>query len=176
MSIFDGLHNDDVYLQKPDGQQFGPFKTKFNNKSISIMDDSLDADEGDKIVFTLPNGKVEYFTVTEVKFSSGMRGGIGGIPSRYILTLQKDSALRPRAQSTTTNHINISGSQGIQIGDHNSQHFQMMFSELLNKIDQADGSPEEKEEAKKLLTKLLEHPLVSSVVGAALPTVLGLFN
>lgn len=53
-----------------------------------------------------------------------------------------------------------------QIGDYNTQNIVNSF-EALVKIEATDSMPEQKEEAKGILRKLLEHPLVISVLGAA---------
>lgn len=78
-----------------------------------------------------------------------------------------------REKSRTTN-INISHSHGIQIGDHNVQTIIDTFNTLIQKIDAADASPEEKAEAKGRLAKFLEHPLVCSVIGGAVGGITGL--
>jgi hypothetical protein len=176
MNPFADMMNDDVYFESADGQRQGPFKTAFGNKGISIFDDSLNVVEGDKAIRILPNSREEYYTITEVAYSSGL-GGHGGIPPHYTLKLSKDSALRPGAPGkSTTNHITIHGSQGIQIGDHNVQNLQLALGELIQKIDSLDAPREEREEAKNRLTAFLAHPLVSSVVGASLPVALGLLS
>lgn len=68
--------------------------------------------------------------------------------------------------SYTIGAIHIAGSA--QVGNHNTQNIHNVFQEVIDKIDKADATPEEKAEAKSLLTKFLEHPLTSSVVGGAI--------
>lgn len=95
---------------------------------------------------------------------------------RTILQLSKDAAIPKRAPSSTTNHINIHGSTGIQIGDHNVQNPQVAMKEILSSIDKADAPREQREEAKSQLNAFLFHPLVASAVGAGLTVALGLLN
>jgi hypothetical protein len=64
--------------------------------------------------------------------------------------------------------INISGSSGFQVGDHNSQSIKVGIEALLQQIDASTASAEEKTEAKSFVRKLLEHPLVSAIVGGAI--------
>jgi hypothetical protein len=176
MNPFADMMNDDVYFESTDGTRQGPFKTAFSNKGISIFDESLDVVEGDKAIRPLPSGRSDYYTITEVSFSSGL-GGAGGIPPHYTLKLSKDSAIRPSVPTkSTTNHISIHGSQGIQIGDHNVQNLQLALGELIQRIDGADAPREEREEAKNRFTAFLAHPLVSSAGGASLPVALGLLS
>nr|WP_064494295.1 RIP homotypic interaction motif-containing protein [Pseudomonas chengduensis] len=175
MNPFEDMMNDDVYFESADGPRQGPFKTAFSNKGISIFDESLDVVEGDKAIRRLPSGREEYYTITEVSYSSGL-GGFGGIPPHFTLKLTKDNAIRPAPAKSTTNHISIHGSQGIQIGDHNVQNLQLALEELIQRIDQSGASREEREEAKNRLATFLAHPLVSSVVGASLPVALGLLS
>ncbi|MDH0337597.1 RIP homotypic interaction motif-containing protein [Metapseudomonas otitidis] len=169
---FSHLTKDEVYIESASGTRQGPFLTAFTNTQILIFDTTLDVVEGDKVIRPLPNGREDSFTVTEVSYSSGLTS----IPAHYALKLAKDSALRPATPKSTTNNINIHGSQGIQIGDNNVQNLQMALGELIQKIDQSSASREEREEAKNRLTAFLAHPLVASVVGAGLPVALGLLS
>ena len=73
-------------------------------------------------------------------------------------------------KSTT---INIHNSNGVQVGDYNTQHIQATFNELVQQIDRSAASPAEKAEAKSRLAAFLEHPLVTSLLGGAASAVLG---
>lgn len=74
--------------------------------------------------------------------------------------------------SYTIGTIHVAGSA--QVGDGNTQNIYNVFQEVLDKIDSAEATPEEKAEAKSLLTKFLEHPLTSSVVGGVAGSLTGL--
>lgn len=139
-----------------------------SSNQVTIFDESLDVDEGDSIVRNLPNGKAESYTVLEAHF----RQPRGSFPASYKLTLRKDSSLVAREKAATT--INISHSQGFQVGDHNVQNLVESFKVMVNAIDDADASEEEKQEAKGRLAKFLEHPLVCSVLGGAVGGLVGL--
>jgi len=64
--------------------------------------------------------------------------------------------------------INITESSGFQVGDHNSQSISVGIQALLQQIDESSATTEEKAAAKSLVHKLLEHPLVSAIVGGAI--------
>lgn len=73
--------------------------------------------------------------------------------------------------SYTIGAIHIAGSA--QVGDGNTQNIYNVFQEVIDKIDRAEATAEEKAEAKSLLTKFLEHPLTSSVVGSVAGSLTG---
>jgi hypothetical protein len=73
------------------------------------------------------------------------------------------------------NTYNISHSNNVAIGDHNQQQQAVVncITELVRVIDGSDATPQAKAEAKGLLRKFLEHPLVSAVAGALASAALG---
>ncbi len=64
-------------------------------------------------------------------------------------------------------NINISGSQNVVIGNNNSQEIKNHIIELAQAIQASDASERDKEEAKGLLSRFIEHPLVTSIIGSA---------
>lgn len=175
MSLFSpGSGDDTVYLER-EGVRKGPYQCSLGPKKVSLFYEELDVEEGDKLIRLIPN-KEERYTVLEVHYSPRF-GGLSGIPPHYTLSIAKDTAIaRDRPASTTTNHINIHGSTGIQIGDHNIQNLQVAMKEVLASIDNADATREEKEDARNKLHAFLAHPLVAAAVGAGLPLALGLLS
>lgn len=172
MSLFSPeAGNDTIYFER-EGARTGPYKCNFSGKKLTLFYKELDISEGDKLIRVVP-GKEDSYTVHEVEYSAGFGRGI---PPHYTLQISKDSAIPKRAQSSTTNHINIHGSTGIQIGDHNVQNLQVALKEVLSSIDKADAPREQREEAKSRLNAFLAHPLVASAVGAGLPVALGLLS
>lgn len=161
---------DTVYLER-EGVRTGPYKCNFSAGKFTMFYKELDITEGDKVIREIP-GREETHTVIETYYSPGL----GSIPPHYALTITKDSAIQRPNQSTTTNHISIHGSTGIQIGDHNVQNLQVALKEVLASIDHADAPREDREEAKSRLNAFLEHPLVAAAVGAGLPVALGLLS
>lgn len=62
-------------------------------------------------------------------------------------------------------HINLTFNGPTQIGNGNVQNFSNFISTIEAQIDEAHASDAEKKEAKTLLVKLSENPLVSSIIG-----------
>lgn len=163
MNPFKELLNDTVFVQKKSGEKLGPFDTAVTTEKgrlqAPIFDESLDVEVGDTLLRPLPNGREETFEIVDVQFVRGL----DSIPSSWDLTLSKGS-LRAKPSTTT---INISNSQGIQIGDHNIQHIVSSIQGLIEKIDSSPASEPEKKVAKGLLRQTLENPTVAAVLGAA---------
>lgn len=59
-----------------------------------------------------------------------------------------------------------------QIGNHNTQNIEVVFREIVEKIDSADAPEEQKQEAKNRLQKFLEHPLVGTALGIGVQALL----
>lgn len=151
---------EEASIEKKDGTIIGPFKAAFTGETIIIFDKTADIEEGDTVLRRLPSGRNERSFITKATFFSR---GVTGTGPHYQLKFKK--GLESEMQKSQT--ININGAQSVQIGDNNIQNIINSFEALVKKIEAADSSPEQKEEAKGILRKLLEHPLVTSVLGAA---------
>lgn len=163
MSPLQRLLKDAVFIVKPTGQKLGPYKAAVSPASITIMERSIDVDEGDHVSREIPSGKEELYLILSVDYSHGLHS----IPPSYTLRVRKTTTLSappPNVKSTT---INIHNSTGVQVGDYNTQQIQATFNELVERIEQSSGSAAEKEEAKSRLAAFLQHPLVVSVLGGA---------
>lgn len=67
-------------------------------------------------------------------------------------------------------NVNVSNSQGVQVGNSHSQmSVHMSVEQLRTKLSEAPAS-EKREEAKKLWNRLVEHPLVCALLGGAVST------
>lgn len=115
--------------------------------------------------------------------SRGLLKNMSGIYDRVRLTEEgqsralsvkhgKNRSYELARSSYTIGAIHVAGSA--QVGDGNTQNIYNVFQEVIDKIDRAEATPEEKAEAKSLLTKFLEHPLTSSVVGGVAGSLTGL--
>lgn len=168
MSAFQRLLNDSVYIVKPDGRRLGPYKAAVSSGSITIMERSIDVDDGDHVARPIPSGKEELYLILSANYSPGL----SSIPPHYALKVRKTTALVERPSEMKSTTINIHNSTGVQVGDYNTQHIQATFNELVQKIELSSGSPAEKAEAKGRLAAFLEHPLVGSILGSAAGAVL----
>lgn len=161
---------DVIYFER-NGARIGPYKCHFSSPKVTLFYKQLDVEDGDKLIRILHDKEVSY-TVEDTGYSAGQ---LTGTP-HYYLQIRKDTAISRPSHQSTTNHINIQGSTGIQIGDHNVQNLEVALKEVLASIDNADAPKEEREEAKSRLNTFLAHPLVSAAVGASLPVALGLLS
>lgn len=153
------LQKDQVFIVKADGTRTGPFKTTVSQGSATIFDAKLDVNDGEKLVRSLPNGKEEVYLILSAEYSPGLHS----IPPHFNLKLQKTTAIQPGVPRSTT--VNIHHSTGIQVGDHNVVNIQNALNELVQRIESANATAEEKTEAKSRLSAFLAHPLVGSVLG-----------
>jgi len=77
----------------------------------------------------------------------------------------------PQSQQPTISIGAINGPT--QIGNHNTQTVEALFQYIATAIDKTEAPPEQKEEAKGLLRRFLEHPLTCAVIGAGVGAGLG---
>jgi hypothetical protein len=139
----------------------GPYKASFPGKTIFLLDEKADIEEGDVVLRKLPSGKDERSIITEATF---YKRGVDSMGAHYQLKYRKGGQSEMQKPGNT---INIHGAQSVQVGDHNTQNIVNSFEALVRKIEAADLPPEQKEEAKGMLRKLLAHPAVVTVIGAA---------
>ena len=163
---FSGLLTDKVSILKADGTENGPYECAITGQSCTIMDESLDVDEGDDVIRTLPNSKVETYKILHVGYTAKFHG----IPAAYELTIEKSSSLLPKRKGGTT--INISQSHGIQVGDHNSLAISSGLESLIIEIERSASDIQSKQSAKNALANLLRHPIVVAVVGKGIDVLL----
>lgn len=152
---------DKARIEKQDGSVIGPYRASFPGQTIFLLDEKADVEEGDVILRELPSGKDERSIVTEATY---YKRGISGMGPHYQLKYRKGGQSNMQKPNQT---INIHGAQSVQVGDHNTQNIVTSFEVLVKKIESSDLPPAQKEEAKSILRKLLEHPAVVSVIGAA---------
>ena len=67
---------------------------------------------------------------------------------------------------------NINASN-LQIGNNNNQNIENAISQILNEIDKMNVSEEQKKEAKGLLQKFTEHPVISGILSGVALKALG---
>ena len=163
----DDLMGDEIYIQSPDGTQVGPVKSSVQGNKVIIGDESLVIEEGGKVLRPLPNGRSEVHTILEVAFH---KDPFGGRLSHYSLKTRKEGSLVTTPSATT---INISHSQGIQVGNNNVQNIVCALEELSRAIDASGAGKEVKAEAKSKLKAFLAHPATVAVLGAAAEKLLG---
>jgi hypothetical protein len=154
------LPSEEARIEKKDGSIVGPYQAIFAGDTIIVKDAHADVEEGDVVLRRLPSGKDERSEVTTATFFNTGRG----FPPHYQLKFRKGA---PREVPKAGNTIHIHGIHGgqVQIGDHNVQNIVNALHELKTKIDSADATPEQKQQATGLLRGLIAHPLVTSILG-----------
>jgi hypothetical protein len=152
---------DDIFIESRAGERTGPVKASVQGNKVYIGDESVVIEEGGRILRPLPHGKSEAHAILQVDFH---KDPFGGRLSHYEVTTRKETSLVP---TPTATNINISHSQGIQIGDGNVQNIIGSLESLVSAINSANSSPEQKIEAKASLKAFLSHPLVTAILGAA---------
>ncbi|WP_417914645.1 hypothetical protein [Candidatus Electronema sp. JM] len=100
-------------------------------------------------------------------FGEIISGSPGKITSFGIDVVEENEtpAIKVEFVQHNNNTVNITGSTNVNniIGSNNT----LTLSELAKAIESADATPQEKEGAKTLFRKFLEHPLVSALAGGA---------
>jgi len=79
------------------------------------------------------------------------------------------AASEEKMSKSITNNVTVVGGKNhsFQVGDNNEAVIEFQLS-LSKKIESLNASPEEKEEAKSLLSRFVEHPLINTILGAGL--------
>lgn len=96
--------------------------------------------------------------------STSYRSGIAWILAPGVDVVEGTTA--PPIAITFDHSINVSGSQGVQIGGQgNTQTTTIDVEKMINAVENGAGSFQEKEEAKSLITKLMENPLAKAAIG-----------
>jgi hypothetical protein len=95
--------------------------------------------------------------------------GSGGHYMTYMARIKAggvdviEGTANPAISISVDNSVSVHGSQGVQIGGQgNVQTVTMDVGHLLNAVDGGAGTQQEKEEAKSLLKKITENPLVKA--------------
>ncbi|MEQ8042394.1 hypothetical protein ABQW67_05470 [Xanthomonas hortorum] len=147
----------EAFIEKQSGEVKGPYQATFAGTTVILNDPTADVDIGDHVTRTLPNGKTERSYIAGVEF---YEGSIGRFGPHYQLKIGAAPVNQQRAHT-----INIQGSHSIQIGDHNTQNVVGAIQALHQAIDASNATEDQKVEVKSRLAKLLEHPILASVLG-----------
>ena len=70
-----------------------------------------------------------------------------------------------------SSHVTVTNSSHVQLGNGNTQIGDISIQKLITAIDHSQASDSDKKEAKSILGKLLEHPLVNTIVGKLIPDI-----
>lgn len=98
--------------------------------------------------------------------------GLGKITAFGINVVEGEATPDIKVEFVHSKTVNVTGSSNVVVGNHNNLTINQHVSELARLIDDSDGTVEQKAEAKSLLRRFVEHPLITSVAGGAI----GLFG
>lgn len=159
-----------VFIENGNRERSDPYKAVMSQGEAIIFNTTIDAEEGYKLIQPLPNGKENIFTIQETIYNEGLQT----IPDHYRLKIKKDSSLLHKQEPPKQTTINISKSQGIQVGDHNNQNITNSIGELISQIDSSNNTTEQKNEAKGKVRELLSNPTIAAILGGTASGLLAL--
>lgn len=167
MGIFDRLASDRILVTKADGRQLGPYKAVVDQTKITCLDKNADFDPGDKITRTLPSGKEDVFYVVDATFYDG--SGLSGNDdmSSWEVCTSRTKLDMSGGGGPPHSSINIHGAHNVQVGDGNQQTVNITLGAILSAVEELDASDEQKLEAKGVLRRAFEHPLLLAAIGGA---------
>ena len=97
-----------------------------------------------------------------------INAGMGQITAFGIDVVEGEATPDIKVEFVQNQTVNITSSSNVMVGSNNSQTMTHTVLDLVKIIDATDASTLEKAEAKSLLRKFLEHPLLAAVAGSAL--------
>lgn len=145
------------YYERRRGQIFTPMPEDFD-PPIAIEDILAISDQLGQ------HGLIEWKVLKSI---GNISAGLGKISAFGIDVVEGEATPGIKVELVQNKTISVSGSSNVVVGDHNQLSVAQYISKLSQIIDKSNGTPEQKAEAKGLLRRLVEHPLVASIAGGA---------
>lgn len=145
------------YYERRRGQMFMPKPDDFD-PPIPIVDILGISDQLGQ------HGLIEW---KALKYISGIADGQGKISAFGIDVVEGEATPDIKVEFVQNKSVNITGSSNVVVGDHNQLTVTQHIAELARVIDNSSGTPEQKAEAKSIIRRLAEHPLVAAIAGGA---------
>lgn len=143
------MMTDKVFFEDRNGSRSGPYKTRFGTGRITVFQDGLQVAEGDRVIQPLPDGTERIHIAEAVTYNEGRRN----IPGHFsiALAIEAEPAVRESAAA----------------GGNEEDALTAAPLQLLAEGIENSGFPvEQKDEARRLLRMLVEHPVVAAVLNA----------
>lgn len=106
-----------------------------------------------------------------IEWKARTRGGQGKITALGVDVIE-GVANPPISITLDRSHtVSIHNSQNVQVGDHNNIEALVQVGKINKAIDISSFSPQQKAEAKSLLGRFLEHPVIAAIIGGLAGTV-----
>ena len=95
----------------------------------------------------------------------GTIGGAGRISAFGVDVIEEGTQPPISITFDHSHNVTVTGSSNVQVGNSNIQGITVQIESLIRAIDASTSSDTHKTEAKSLLKKFLEHPVVAAIVG-----------
>lgn len=152
------MMTDKVFFEDKNGIRIGPYKTKFGTERITVFQDELNVAEGDCVIQPLPDGTEQIYMVEAIAYSAGRRN----IPGHFIISIAREAASTMPGTSMTSAGIDLHGANAA-VGNNN-ENIPALVQSLAEGIENTSFPADLKDEAKRLLRTLIEHPVVAAVL------------
>ncbi|HYD94694.1 MAG TPA: hypothetical protein VEC01_05160 [Noviherbaspirillum sp.] len=156
------MMTDKVYFEDMNGIRTGPYKTRFGTDRITVFQDELNVGEGDHVVQPLADGTERIYVADNVTYNAGRRN----IPGHFSITITREAESPAAATSALHARMDTLVSN-VQAGDNNNVNIAALIRSLAQSIENTDLPAEQKDEAKRLLRTLIEHPVMTALLGGA---------
>lgn len=160
----ENLLRDKVTLVKKNGQMHENIKANVQPNMISIFDETMPIEEGDRIQRKLSNGLIESYIVLD----RGFHSGIGIIKSHYQCKVRKETAI----PSTPPNNViyNVSGENpriNINSVDHSMNVVNVSSDKLFDELRRViEDNIEKKHEILNLIDEMEKNKDKKSFVNS----------
>lgn len=151
------MMTDKVFFEDKNGTRQGPYKTRFGADRITVFQDELNVAAGDRVVQPLSDGSEQAYMVEAVAHNAARRN----IPGHFIISIAREAVASSMSGTPAA-------SAGLGIGTATpgtcGGNIPALLQSLAGSIENASFPAEQKDEAKRLLRALIEHPVVAAVL------------
>lgn len=151
------MMTDKVFFENKNGTRQGPYKTRFGTDRITVFQDELNVAAGDRVVQPLSDGSEQAYMVEAVAHNAARRN----IPGHFIISIAREAVASSMSGTPAA-------SAGLDIGAATpgtcGGNIPALLQSLAGSIENASFPAEQKDEAKRLLRALIEHPVVAAVL------------
>jgi hypothetical protein len=95
-------------------------------------------------------------------------GGLGNINAFGVDVIEGTAKSPISINLDNSQSISVSGSSNVTISGSNTQGNTITLEDLISQVDNNNASDKDKDEARNLFRRFLEHPLVSSIADGAI--------
>jgi hypothetical protein len=141
-----------VTLVKKDGSRIEGLTAVVQPHEITVYDNSLNVEEGDKIERRLPTGRVETYVILD----TGYNPGVGPVSGFYQMRVRKESAIReePVSPSVIYNVTGANSRVNINSSDSSTNIANVNLAELFQRMRDAVATLPENEQREVLVERI----------------------